>query len=644
MGRKVSREIPLKNIRVADGFFTPIQNLAQDVMIPYQERVMDDMEPGAEKSHAFENFRLAAGEAQGEFEGMVFQDSDVAKWIEAVAYSLAIRPDPALEARADKLIALIGRAQQPDGYLNTYFTVKYPERRWQNLQESHELYCAGHMLEAAIAYYEATGKDALLTIMRRMCDHIDARFGPGKLRGIPGHEEIELALMRLYRVTGEKKYFDLAAYFIDERGTEPDYFAEEVARRDWWQFGNAKSAGDRTYWQDHLPVRAQQDAEGHSVRAMYLYTAMADMASYTDDEALWDACKKLWDSTTQKRMYVTGGIGSTVEGERFTIDHDLPNDSAYTETCASIGLMFFAKRMLEKELDGKYADVMERALYNGVISGMQQDGQHFFYCNPLEVIPGVSGALYGFRHALPQRPGWYACACCPPNLARLLTSLGQYAWAEGDDTVYSHLYIGGKAGFSVAGGVDISLKTKYPWEGTMAYTVNPGTEGTSFTFAIRVPGWCKGATLSINGEQVDCGAVTSSGYAMLTRAWKQGDVVTLVLPMAPRRVYANTAVRADAGCVAIVCGPLVYALEGVDNGADVSALRMPRDAKLNILAYDPTLLGGIRPITADGIRETSTDALYADTPPAEEAVTLRAIPYYAWGNRGETSMRVWIRE
>ena len=386
----------LNKVKVTDQFWHGYQELVMDTVIPYQEKILNDEIPGVEKSHALANFRIAAGLEEGEFYGMVFQDSDVAKWLEGVAYALEVRSDPELEERADKVIEIIEKAQQDDGYLNTFFTIKEPEHRWQNLQECHELYCAGHMMEAAAAYYEVTGKDRLLHVMERMAEHIGKRFGTeeGKEPGIPGHQEIELGLLRLYEVTGKENYKDLARYFIEQRGKDPDYFVKEKEKRGWVHFD--MDVNNREYNQAHATVYEQKEAVGHSVRAVYMYTAMAELASLYKDEKLYQACCDLWENMTQKRMYITGGIGSTVDGEAFTIDYDLPNDTVYAETCASIGLVFFARKMLDNVMDGRYADVMERALYNGIISGMQLDGKRFFYVNPLETEPGVSGKLYGY--------------------------------------------------------------------------------------------------------------------------------------------------------------------------------------------------------------------------------------------------------
>lgn len=629
-----------KRFVIKDDFWSPRQRLIRETVIPYQEKVLNDEVPGIEKSHAMANFRIAAGMEEGEFYGMVFQDSDVAKWLEAAAYCLSLKPDPELERRADEIIRIIAAAQQPDGYLNTYFTVKEPDRKFQNLQESHELYCAGHMMEAAVAYYEATGKDTLLGIMQRAADCIDRNIGPqeGKIHGIPGHEEIETGLLRMYRATGAERNLRLAAYFINQRGIEPDFFEKEAARRGWVQWED--SPHDNEYNQSYAPVREQKQGRGHSVRAMYLYTAMADYAELSGDASLAAACEALWDNVTQRQMYLTGGIGQTARWEGFTCDYDLPNDTAYAETCAAIGLVMFASRMLKIRTDRKYVDVMERALYNGVLSGMQLDGQGFFYVNPLEVNPGISGRLPGYEHVLPRRPGWFPCACCPPNLVRLIASLEKYVWDEKKGTVFFHLFVGGTAVLEQA---TIRVESAYPWEGHIKFVIQK-RERDVFTLAVRLP--AKDVVVRINGECVpEEKRKVTYVYLYLENHWKEGDAVTLDFSMPVRRIYCNPLVRANESCVALQRGPLVYCFEGADNGENLQQLCIPREAEFQTTIIDEGPLAGVRAVTLTGIRRTfSQDELYAQARPCESPALLCAVPYYAWGNRGENQMRVWMPE
>lgn len=640
----MSSEIKLNKVQISDDFWSHMQNLVTDVVIPFQERVLNDEEPGVEKSHAIDNFRIAAGLAEGEFYGMVFQDSDVAKWLEGVAYSLVIKPDAELEARADAIIEIVAGAQQEDGYLNTYFTIKEPEHRWKNLLECHELYCAGHMMEAAVAYYEATGKDRLLGVMERMAAHIIRRFGDdeGKVAGIPGHQEVEIGLMRMYHATGKQQYKDMARYFLEERGKNPDFFKEEAAKRDWEHFGMKPE--DTKYNQSHATVYEQDEAVGHSVRAVYMYTAMADLAAEDGDTRLLDACRRLWNNIVQQKMYITGGIGATVVGESFSVPYELPNDTVYAETCASIGLVFFAKQMLKSEKKGCYADVMERELYNGIISGMQRDGKRFFYVNPLEVNPGTSGVAAGYEHVIPERPGWYACACCPPNLVRMVTSLGKYAWDEEDDVIYSHLFIGGDASLAHA---DIHVESSYPWSGKVSYEVKANT-ADAFTVAIHIPSYINRKTLRVclNGEAVDTQALIRDGYLYVERVWGRTDRITLEFQMPVRKIYANTKVREDVGCVALMRGPVVYCFEGEDNGEQLQALFVDRELDATVVNGEGELFSGMNLLDVAGKRliYSGGTELYSEEEPVFEPVKLRAVPYFAWGNRGLNQMRVWMHE
>ncbi|HEX2944354.1 MAG TPA: beta-L-arabinofuranosidase domain-containing protein [Clostridia bacterium] len=640
----------LRNVNITDGFWKKYADLVLDTVIPYQWEALNDRIPEAEPSYAVRNFRIAAGEAEGAFGGLVFQDSDVAKWLEAVGYSLAIRPDPELEKAADRMIDIIGRAQQPDGYLNTYFTVKEPGKRWTNLLECHELYCAGHMMEAAVAYYEGTGKRKLLDIMCRYADHIDSVFGtePGKLRGYDGHEEVELALYKLYKATENDRYLKLASYFIDERGQNPSFFIQEWEKRGgishWHKCVTPKP--DLSYNQAHEPVREQKDAVGHAVRSVYLYSAMADIAAETGDEELKAACRTLWDSITKKRMYITGGIGSTYHGEAFSFDYDLPNDTAYQETCASIGLVFFARRMLKMEPHGEYADIMERALFNSVLSGMGQEGRSFFYVNPLEVLPEACCKDPGKHHVKPVRQKWYGCACCPPNLSRLLASLGGYIYTSTEDTIYVNLYMGNTAQVGICGGeAEISQETSYPWDGKVAFTLGKVPD-CEFTLALRIPRWCSEASLYVNGEKAGYGCETANGYAKLKRCWKAGDRIVLDLPMEPVLISANPNVRENAGKAAIQRGPLVYCLEEADNGKALAGIRIDPAKNLEC-RFEPDFLGGAAVIEGTAFRTLQSgweNKLYRPLAPEEERETrFTAIPYYLWANRGQGEMLVWCR-
>ncbi|MFB4331767.1 glycoside hydrolase family 127 protein [Paenibacillus sp. CR_12] len=646
-----SAAVPLKQVKLTDPYWSNYIELVREVVIPYQYEALHDRIPGIEPSHGVSNFRIAAGRDEGEYGGMVFQDSDVAKWLEAAAYSLATHRDPKLEEQVDELIDLVADAQQPDGYLNTYFTVNEPEKRWTNLTDCHELYCAGHMIEAGVAHYRATGKRKLLDVVCRLADHIDSVFGPedGKIHGFDGHQEIELALVKLYEVTQEPRYLSLSQYFIDERGTEPHFFLQEWEQRGKKSFyRSVLHAPHLAYHQSHLPVREQTEAVGHSVRAVYMYTAMADLAARTKDPALLEACDALWRNMVHKQMYITGGIGSTHHGEAFTTDYDLPNDTVYSETCASIGLIFFAQRMLQLAPKSEYADVMERALFNTVISSMAQDGRHFFYVNPLEVWPAACRHNPGKAHVKPVRPGWFACACCPPNVARLLSSLGEYVYTMNDDTLYAHLYIGGEA--EVRFGdvpVKVMQNSALPWDGDVTFTLQP-EQAVEWTVALRIPEWSRGkAGLRVNGQEMNVEDITQDGYACVKRVWAPGDTVELAFSMEIHQVRANPNIRGNAGKAAIQRGPLVYCLESVDHGVPVSSLSLAGDPKLRS-RFDPNLLGGAVVIEGAGWLEESDDwgdeQLYRSSPKKMLPASLKAIPYYLWGHRGENEMAVWVRE
>ena len=625
------REIPLNKVRITDAFWSPRQRLMTDVTIPYMEKILRDEVPGAEKSHAISNFRMAAGEESGEFYGMVFQDSDVAKWLEAAAYSLALKPDKELESRVDDVVALIGRCQQPDGYLNTYFTVKEPENRWANLLECHELYCAGHMIEAGVALHEAAHKDELLHICIRLADHICDKFMQEE--GIPGHQEIEIGLMRLYHATGNTKYRDMALRFLDLRGRNPDWFIQHTPKHPDTHYGDYDILPEDTiYNQSDVPVREQSVARGHAVRQLYMLTAMADVAADTGDEDMIAACDRLFDNITQKQMYVTGAVGSTPHHEAFTVDYDLPSDRCYGETCASVAMTFFAHNMLAIRPDGRYADLMELELYNAALAGMSLDGKRFFYVNPLTVDASVSGIVPGYEHVLPQRPAWHACACCPPNLARLISSLGKYLWSEDENTVYSHLFIGSETETRHG---RISMESGYPWEGKAIYTIHGS--GT-FTLAIHVPQHAEQLHISINGDK----AVYDlhDGYAHLHRVWQEHDRIAVEFDMPVRRLHADPRVRDTAGKVALARGPMVYCVESTDHENVLSALILPD--KASIQTVSSPLIEGMVKLHAQGQTQTAFEGLY-HTERLNKPCMICCIPYFAWGNREKGDMQVWLR-
>ncbi len=629
--------VPLKNTAVTGGFWKPRveRNRQQTLQHEYQElcrtgridAIRLDWQPGKPKPH-------------------IFWDSDVAKWMEAAAYSLATQPDDKLQAQLEAVIDLLEKAQQPDGYLNSYFNSCEPDKRWTNLQYNHELYCAGHLMEAATAYHDATGDERFLKIMQRYADNIAGVFGaaPEKKRGYPGHEEIELALLKLWRATGETKYLDLAKFFLDERGQTPHYFdLEREARGE-----SERPAGPINYnrheiFQAHLPVRQQKSAEGHSVRAVYLYSAMTEVAAATDDEELLACCLDLWENVTQKRMYVTGGIGSTPHGERFTFDYDLPEETAYAETCAAIGLVFWAHRLLQIMPNRKFADLMERTIYNGILSGVSLDGSRFFYENPMAVTPYAT-RFWNMNHRTgePGRQEWFGCACCPPNIARFLASFGNYIYSTRENSLWVHLFADSEVNCTL-NGADILLqqRTEYPWQDTTVFTIQT-KKNAEFDLALRVPEWCSEAKVAVNGKNLNLTADDKDGYLHIRRIWQNGDQIAFRMPMPVMRIEAHPAVRQIAGRVALQRGPLIYCVEEIDNGANLWDLRLPDDAEFHP-RFDPELLGGAVIIEASGLRSSTSDSsLYRTSMTGFDPVTIRAIPYCLWANRDPGEMRIWL--
>jgi DUF1680 family protein len=630
--------IPFPSVTINDDFWSPRQRTNRKCTLPIEYQQCKD-------TGRIDAFRLNWKVGQPN-PPHIFWDSDVAKWIEAAAYSLATHPDPALDTLLDEVITLITAAQQPDGYLNVHFTVVEPEKRWSNLRDWHELYCAGHLIEAAVAHYQATGKRSLLDVLCRYADYITSVFGTGagQKRGYCGHEEIELALVKLGRVTGNAKYFDQARYFVDERGRQPYYYDQEaLARGDdpdkFWAARGLPAELRYSYLQAHLPVREQREVTGHAVRAMYLYCAMTDLAGETGDENLLTALHTLWEDVCTRKLYLTGGIGPSAHNEGFTNPYDLPNETAYAETCAAIGLVFWNHRMLQLDCDRRYADVMERALYNGVISGVSLDGMKFFYENPL--------ASLGNHH----RQAWFDCACCPPNLARIIASLGEYIYSQSDTDLAVHLYVQGSATTRLGDqAITIHQETRYPWDGEVNITLEMDTPA-NFGVKLRLPGWCRSTHLSVNGSSISlqAGETTHNsqgGYLRLVRTWKTGDNIRFVMDMPVERVYAHPDVRQDSGMVALQRGPLVYCLEQVDNPIPLQHISLPQDAELTA-QFDPDLLGGMVSIHGPALAVDTLDwegTLYSTAPASLIPCTLTAIPYFAWDNRQPGAMRVWLNE
>lgn len=606
--------VPFTAVKISDSFWSARQETNRIASIPVS---LDNLE----KAGNLNNFRLAARGATNGFSGPMFMDSDVYKAIEAASFSLATHPDRELAARLDAIIALIAAAQQPDGYLDTYYLVKEPGRRWTNLRDFHELYCAGHLIEAAVAHFQATGQRNLLDVAIRLADHIDSVFEPEPRRlGYPGHPEIELALVKLWRVTGEQRYFNLARFFIENRGRH--YFAEEH---------HIPSAQyDGTYWLDDVPIYDHEKIKGHAVRAAYLMSGATDVAAQTRDARLLAMLDRVWRNTTEKNMYLTGGIGPSKHNEGFTVDYDLPDLSAYQETCATVALAQWGNRMGLLWGDAKYADVVERGLYNGMLAGVAQDGKRFFYVNPLEST--------GNHH----RQEWFSCACCPPNAARTIAALGGYAYATGSNSIWVNLYIQGQMETPCAGQqIRLDVKTDYPWEGRVILKPRLPSPG-NFELRLRVPGWCEGATVSVNGKKISA-PVTERGYFVLSRRWRTGDAVELNLPMPVQRVAASPNVAADRGLLAIQRGPLVYCVEQCDQTAPVASLVLPADAEFKV--HKSKLFGGMAVIRGVGEQTENPDwshTLYHRATVPGKRVEITAIPYYAWDNRQPGPMKVWL--
>ncbi|SHJ44535.1 hypothetical protein SAMN02745136_00030 [Anaerocolumna jejuensis DSM 15929] len=638
--------IPLKNVRISDPFWDRYLELVKDILIPYQWDILNDRLENVETSHCIKNFKIAAEKETGEFYGAVFQDSDLAKWIEAVSYSLAVHPDEDLENTVDEVIDLIEAAQQEDGYINTYFTIKDKSLRFTNLQEGHELYCAGHFMEAAVAYYRATGKDKFIHIMQRFADLICDEFSPLKnSKGYPGHQEVEIGLFKLYEVTGETRYLEQAKMFLDRRGEQPNYFMEEMKRPDFKRIFDELKDYDVSYSQSHLPIREQKTAEGHAVRAVYMYSAMADIAAAYNDEELLSVCEALWNNIVERRMYISGSIGSSGLLERFTTDYDLPNNCNYSETCASIGLALFGRRMAQIEKNSKYYDVVERALYNTVLSGIAADGKSFFYVNPLEVWPDNCIPRTSKEHVKPTRQPWFGVACCPPNIARTLASLGEYIYFAENNAIWVNLFISSKTK-SIIGNQEVSLelKTKFPYEGYIRIELS-SEAAVNGKIYLRVPDYVKGCRVSVDGRNIET-LKYSGGYCALELEI-QNQTIDIYFDLTPRFIRANPLVKEDIGKVAVMKGPLVYCLEEMDNEANLPAYYIDTSSELSE-HYDSEMLGGTMVIQCEGrkmIQEGwEAEKLYSEQKPVFNKKVLTLIPYPYWGNRKTGEMLVWMKE
>jgi DUF1680 family protein len=576
------------------------------------------------------NFRRAAGTEPGPYDGLIFNDSDAYKWIEACAYSLATGGDSGLETKLNSVIETVLAAQMADGYLNTYFQLLHPDKRWKNLGRMHEMYCAGHLIEAGVAVFENLGDRRLLDGAIKFADHVMSVFGPGKRAGYPGHPEIELALIRLAGATGQNKYREFAKWLIDGRGQRPSPFQTETLDADGMPDTRPVSPEEYSgeYAQDHAPIREHNEIVGHAVRAAYLYAGAAEFA--LDDGALMDALERVWANVTQRRMYVTGGIGSTASNEGFTADFDLPNLHSYAETCAAIGLIFWGQKMLEATGNSEYADAIERSLYNGALSGISLDGLSYFYANPLE------------SRGSHERSPWFECACCPPNIARLIANLGQFGVAEADDAFYIHQFFGFEAQTLIKGeAVTIRCESQFPWSGNLRLSID-AKRPVEFALLVRIPVWSDDVSFELSDSDEE--AEYDNGYAVIRRSWKPGDAMTIDLGIEARWVEADPRVRDNLGRNALIRGPLVYCSESVD--LDWAPQLFMADTEEVLDEQHDHDLMGIVALTAQGVREVEepSDDLYLPARTSEiRACEARFIPYFAWGNRGPVSMQVWVR-
>lgn len=647
-------------VTITSRFWHRYRTMTVDNALPYQWRALNDEVPvdvpegaawgenGSQFSHSLRNLRIAAGRESGAFSGQPFQDTDVSKWLEAASYTLRMRDEgfdiDDIEAKVDEAIGLFEDLQDEDGYLDTKFEIDLPaDQRFKGLRWSHELYTMGHFIEAAVAHYESTGSPRALDIAERAADCIDRHFGDaaGQIHGPDGHPEIELALARLYEVTGERRWLDLAAWFIRVRGIDPEFYDEQD-----------KAGGPQFYTDMHMPLKYfvadepildKAKAEGHAVRLLYLAVAVTKVGRLLEDRKMLDTAERLWRNIVDHRMYVTGAVGSTQVGEAFSFDDDLPNDLVYGETCASVAMLFYGKALMEIRPRGSVADVMELELFNGMLSGIQLDGTRYFYVNPLEADPAASAGNPTRHHVLTRRAGWFDCACCPANLVRLITSLDRYLYTESGDTIYAHQFIANRAEF--ADGLTVEQTQageEYPWSGDITFHVaNPNR--LNKRLAVRIPAWSPRWTLEVNGNPVNLKA--ADGFVSIDVSGETTEI-HLVLDMAVRKVRASLDVRCDVGRLAVARGPIVFCMEQCDNEGPLWLDGMSVDAEVEE-RYDADLLDGVEVLTVEGRRfETQRTGQYytAEAPLAEHEQQLTLIPYYAWCNRAEGQMQVWVRE
>ena len=609
--------VPLSDVTVDDGFWAPKVKVNRRRSLPHQwsECV---------RTGRIDNFRVAAGRKAGEITKHLAPDSDVAKWIEAAAYDLNAEPESPVAAELDEVIGLIAAAQDRCGYLDTSFQLQ-PERWWTNLDHGHELYCGGHLIQAAVACRRATGDDRLLGVVRRWADYVGGIFGPGGRPGTGGHPEVEMALVELYRETGDRSYLELCSFFVEERGNTPPVL------------------NGSPYLQDHLPIREQITPTGHAVRQLYLCSGVTDLYAETGDTSLLAAMEKMWESFTTRRMYVTGGAGARYEGEAFGVDYELPNRTAYSESCAAIASAQWNWRMLLVTGDARYADAMERALYNTVLASVSLDGRTYFYTNPLEHDGG--DALAGNRGSNRRTSKhWDHVPCCPPNVARTIASVGGLVYGRTDSALYVHLYVGSSARVETVGtAVEVTQKTDYPWDGRVEVTVSPEKKAR-FALMLRIPGWARSARVKVNGRKAGARPVPGS-YLKIARTWAPGDRVVLDMPMPVERLVSHPRVSSNAGCAALQRGPIVYCIESADHGrADLFGLALPEKADPEA-EFRPRLLGGVVVVTAGGFSRPAVPGLFAVRKKAggrSKKVKLTAVPYFAWANRRPGAMRVWV--